>query len=762
MRIGFWFSVVLGLILSGVLSGHLCARAQSTATLTGTLTDPSGAAIAQAEISAERLPAAPGKPHRGTSGDDGRFTLSLAPGKYRVRITHPSFARVEEELALTAGETRELRIRLELERLAATVVVSALAEPATVEVISAPVSVIPREESEQRQATSLAALLESVPGFSLGRTGREGGVTSLFLNGGNSNFTKVLVDGTTVNEPGGAIDFSNFTLDNVEKIEVVRGAESALFGSDAMAAVVQVFTRRGTTRHPQLILLAEGGGFSTARGAAQLSGLLGRFDYSAAAAYSDTAGQGPNDGFLNRTLSGNLAWRFTENNQMRLSVRNNTSDAGVAGPTLIEPPDLDQHNSLHNFSANLSWEFATGSHWRHRLAGTEAYNRQLFDNRLSDFGSSSPTGPNFCDVPVQGMFCDFPFTLRNQLNRAGFQEQSSYLFRQGAMTAGYQYEVENGLLSALGGQHARRNNHAGFLDGRWQPLRRLTFSGGVRAEGNESFGVRVVPRVGLALAAHYGHDFWGATRLRFSYGQGVKEPRLDQSFATDPCFPGNLGLRPERSRSFNVGVEQRFASDRVRVSADYFNNRFRDIVSFTFCVPGGPCPFAPPPACPPAIVKFSFGTYFNTDLARARGANLTIEARPLRWLRVSGNYTYDDSRVLRSPNAFDPAEVPGNRLLRRPVHSGNAILNAAFLRMNWNLAGYFTGRRTDSDFLGLGLTSNPGYARFDLATSYEIRRGVTVYGRVENLFDKQFQDVIGFPALGRDFRLGMKFTLGGE
>src|SRR5207244_8455171 len=104
----------------------------------------------------------------------------------------------------------------------------------------------------------------------------EGGVTSLFLNGGNYNFTKVLVDGTAVNEPGGAIDFSNFTLDNVEKIEVVRGAESALYGSDAMAGVVQVFTHRGTTRRPQLILLAEGGGFSTARGAAQLSGLVDR------------------------------------------------------------------------------------------------------------------------------------------------------------------------------------------------------------------------------------------------------------------------------------------------------------------------------------------------------------------------------------------------------------------------------------------------------------------------------------------------------
>ncbi|MBI3669702.1 MAG: TonB-dependent receptor [Acidobacteria bacterium] len=746
MRSSFRLLASLAVALLGTLFATPCARAQSTATLTGTLTDPSGAAVAQAEISAERLPAAPGSVLRTSSGTDGRFALTLAPGEYRLRVAHPMFARIEQQITLAAGERRELPLRLELERLAATVVVSAQAEPAPADSTSAPVSIVTRQQIDQRQATSLAALLASMPGFSLGRTGREGGVTSLFLNGGNSNFTKVLVDGTTVNEPGGAVDFSHFTLDNVEKIEVVSGAESALFGSDAMAGVVQIFTHRGTTRRPQLTLLAEGGAFSTARGAATLSGLLGRFDYSASAAYLETAGPGPNDGFLNRTLSGNFGWRFTEANQVRLAVRNNTSDAGIAGQTLIVPPDLEQHNSLHNFSANLSAELATGAHWRHRLAGSQSYSRQLFDNPISDFC--------FTTAPF---FCDFPFTARNQFNRAGLAEQSSYLFRQGAITAGYQYEVENGFLSALGGQHARRNNQAGFLDARWQPWQRLTLSGGLRIEANDSFGTRGVPRVGVAYALRDGQDFWGATRLRFSYGKGIKEPRLDQSFGTDPCFPGNAALRPERSRTINAGVEQRLASDRVRITADYFDNRFRDIVSFTFCLPGGPCPVAPPPGCP-----FGFGTFFNTDLARARGTNIAVEARPTRWLVVSGSYSYDDSRVLQSPNAFDPAEEPGNRLLRRPVHSGNLIANAGFRHMNWNLAAYFTGRRTDSDFLGLGLTRNPGYARFDLGTSYELRRGVTLFGRVENLFDKQYQDVIGFPALGRDFRVGMKWILGGK
>jgi vitamin B12 transporter len=737
------------------LFASLSTQAQSNATLNGSLSDPSAAAVAGAEVIATRLDKTNEQPRRANSTADGHFTLSLAPGEYRIEITHPSFARFEQRVTLAAGEAHELRARLELERLAATVVVSAQAEPLAGEAATAPVSILTREQVEQRQAISLGPLLNSLPGFSISRLGREGATTSIFLKGGNSNFTKVLVDGTPVNDPGGAIDLSNFTLENVEKIEVVRGAESALFGSDAMAGVVQVFTHRGTTRRPQLTLLADGGKYATARGAAQLSGLLGRFDYSAAAAYFQTNGQGTNDGFLNRTLSGNFGWRFSETSTLRLALRNTTSDVGAVGQTDFQPPNLDQHDALHNFSANLSLDFATGSHWRHHFFGAEAYDRQFFQNALSDF-FLSPDPFGFCDFPrspqavPSATFCDFPFTSRNQINRTGFYEQSTYFFRRGAVTAGYQYEGENGFLSALENQHAHRDNHAGFFDARAQVTHRLVLSGGVRVEANDSFGTRWVPRGGAVATLRFGHDFWGATRVRFSYGQGIKEPRLDQSFGTDPCFPGNPALRPEQSRTYNAGVEQLLASDRVRISTEYFYDRFRDIVSF------GSAP--PPPAC---VLGFA-GTYFNTDLALARGIDVVVEAKPAHWLTVSGNYSYDNSRVLKSPNAFDPALFPGNRLLKRPVHSGNLVLNAAFRRMNWNLASYFTGRRTDSDFLGLGITNNPGYARFDLAMSYAMRREVTFFGRVENLFDKRYEEAIGYPAYRRLFRLGMKFIFGGE
>ena len=133
-----------------------------------------------------------------------------------------------------------------------------------------------------------------------------------------------------------------------------------------------------------------------------------------------------------------------------------------------------------------------------------------------------------------------------------------------------------------------------------------------------------------------------------------------------------------------------------------------------------------------------------------------------RWLHISGNYTYDDTLVIASPNYYDPTLAPGNRLAKRPLHSATLIANANFHRMNWNLAGYYVGRRTDSDYLGLGITSNPSYVRWDLGTSYHFTRKLSALGRVENLFDRRYQDAVGYPALGLNWRLGMKYVWGGD
>jgi len=718
VRVLFYlFSVVSPIVFLFVLP--TVAQTQTAATLAGAITDPRGASIAGAQISVEQIPSA-SEPVRTVSGSDGHFSLTLAPGRYRVTISRDSFAQVVQEITMAPGETREWNVRMTLEPLSSKVVVTAQTLPLDAESSPAPVTILTRQDIERRIATSLPDLLATQPGFSLGRTGPEGGQTSLFLDGGNSNYTKVLVDGAPVNQPGGLIDFSNFTLDNIEKIEVVHGAESALYGSDAMAGVIQIFTRRGTTRIPELTAFGEGGNFATGRGGAELSGLLGRFDYSAAASDIETSGQGPNDAFRNRTVSGNFGWRFTDTARASLALRDNVSAAGTPGPTVLDPVNTTNSIGLHNFSGNAHVEFTTGTHWHHQLNAIESYFREL---------NIDPVFPTFY-----------------QYNRSSFAAQSTYLIHGLGVTAGYEYEVENGFISYVG-LHVRRNNQAGFLDARWQPIARLTLSAGTRAEDNANFGTRVAPRAGIAYALRMAQGAFGDTRLHASYGQGIVEPRFDQSFGTHPCFPGNPSLSPEQSRTIHAGAEQKLASDRVRLTADYFDNRFHNIISFQEDTPSA--------ACLATHGTFA-GSFFNTNLARARGANLAGEARITHWLSASANYTYDSTRTLSAPNTFDPNYIPGSRLLRRPVNSGNIVLNVAFRRMNWNLSGYFTGRR--DDYPVHGLTVNPGYARLDLAASYNVSHGVSFYGRIANLADKKYQDVLGFPALGREFRVGVKYT----
>jgi len=153
--------------------------------------------------------------------------------------------------------------------------------------------------------------------------------------------------------------------------------------------------------------------------------------------------------------------------------------------------------------------------------------------------------------------------------------------------------------------------------------------------------------------------------------------------------------------------------------------------------------------------------FFNTDKARAYGAISAFEAKVTNWFRVMGNYTYDDTKVLVAPNVFDPTLAPGNRLLHRPLHSANLEMIARWWQMTWLLAGTYVGRATDSDFFGLGITSNPSWVRWDVAATVPVHYGFSVTTRVENLFDRHYQDAVGYPALGRNFRLGMKYVWGG-
>jgi vitamin B12 transporter len=757
--------------LSFSLCSNLKAQSNSSeARLSGTLVDASGSRVPGVRITGQLEGVRNSQVWSATSKADGNYRLAFPAGRYRIRFVQPAFVSREFTFEFAPGESRTLDLRLDLATLSASVIVTAQAEPTEAQQTSDSVSVITRDEIDKRQAVSLADAVLYVPGVAIGRTGPEGGLTSFFLDGGNSYDAKVLVDGAPVNIPGGTIDFSDFMLDNIDKVEIVRGAESALYGTDAVSGVIQLFTHRGETRVPSFSAFAEGGSFSTGRGGAQVSGLLGGFDYSGSGSYFESDGQGPNDSFRNRTESGNFGYRVNDSNQLRVALRNNTSDAGIPGQTLITPPSLHQISDLHDLSANARWDSSAGMHWRHELSGSEAYHRAFSANPIQSFFAQDPAvgcpQANPASVPTPE-FCDFTNAGSiSKYNRSSVNAMTSYLRANFSATAGYQYEIENADISFLGIGHLRRNNQGGYLDFRYSPQRRISLDLGARAEANGNFGTRVVPRVGGSLALRYGSGFWGDTRYRLFYGEGIVEPRFDESSGSSPCSPGNPTLKPEESKTWHTGIEQKLANDRARVSVEYFSNRFYDIISFTSCFSGSGCLIPQPLACPAF-----WGNFFNTDLARARGVNLLAETRQVHWLNISGNYSYDDSRVLKAPNAFDPAEIPGNRLLRRPPQSGSLTIGTEFGHFDILLAGYFSGPRTDSDFLSFTFAGacfgpcqfrNPGYARFDIATNYVLRRGVNFYARATNLFDRRYQDAVGFPALGRDVRVGMRYQFNGK
>jgi vitamin B12 transporter len=744
------------------------SRAQNKsvdAAISGTIVDATGGAIGGVVVTVTSEETR-GVGASATSKADGSYTLAVPAGRYRLRFVRAPFSPAEAVVDVGAGESRISGARLTLERLSSSVVVTAQAEPSLLEQATAPVSIISREEIEARQAVSVTDALLFAPGIAIGRTGAEGGSTSVFLNGGNSNFTKVLIDGAPINPPGGAVDFSSLTLDNIDKVEIVRGAESAIYGTDAVSGVIQLFTHRGERRVPEVNIFAEGGSFSTARGGAEVGGLVGKFDYSAASSYLESGGQGLNDSFINRTVSGNFGYRFSETNQLRLTLRNNTSNAGIPGQTIFTPPSLHQRYDQRIFSANARWDFSTGTHWHHEIGGGEMYTRQHNDNPIQSFFSTDPNllcpQANPASVPT-AEFCDSTNDSRIQYNRANVSAQSSYVRSNFGATAGYEYEVENAFLSSLGVHHARRNNQGGFLDFRWRPIRRVSLNFGGRAEANANFGTRVVPRMGVSMVARFGSGMIGDTLVRAFFGQGIKEPRFDQTLGDNFGDLGNPSLKPESSKNWSAGIEQKLWNDRVRLTADYFYNSFYNIVSFAFCLPdpsnpaGNSCGLAIP-----EVPATGFGFFFNTDRALGRGIKVAGESKFTRWLNLAGNYTYDDTRVLQAPNAFDPSELPGNHLIRRSVNSGSLTLNAQWRRVGFNVGGYFTGVRTDSDFLGLGLSRNPGYARFDLAGHYHLGHGVLLYARAQNLFDKQYEDVIGYPALGRDARVGVRYMFKGR
>ena len=602
------------------------------------------------------------------------------------------------------------------------------------------ISLLSGEQIKTMNPVAASEAVRFLPGAVVNVAGQRGGLGSLFVRGGDSRYNKVLIDAVPVDDPGGTFNFGTVPMAETDRMEFLRGAQSTLYGSDAMTSVVQVFTRSGTTPTPELRFGADGGTFGTAHGYASLAGARSSFDYNAFADQLNTSGQGPNADYTNALQGANLGLALSPRVLFRLRARHSNSRTGVPGEwdfngDRLLPPDMDQRARANNFLASGELTISAPSQWQHRLTGYEYNSRRLNEDDVIDPGRG-------CDT-----FIDCPFRNTSHLNRAGFMYQGDYTPRSWAQTTvGYEFEDENGQVASEGfpASAGLRLNHAAYVQ---QQLiwKRLAAIGGVRYVHNETFGNKAVPKVALSFLAVKGGDDLSGTRLRFSYATGIKEARFEEVFANGPGIIPNPNLKAEENRAFEAGGEQGFLAGRYSLSAIYFNNLFRNQIDFAIVDPN----------------TFT-GQYQNINKSMAHGAELQLNGRLSSRLSLTGAYVYTSSQILVQPSAFDALHQPGQPLLRRPKHSGNVLVTYLGSRWGANLGGSFVGRRADSDFLGFGITHAAGYARVDLGGWYAIHSRITLYANVENAFNAHYNEVVGYPALTGNFRAGVRFRIGGE
>jgi vitamin B12 transporter len=225
---------------------------------------------------------------------------------------------------------------------------------------------------------------------------------------------------------------------------------------------------------------------------------------------------------------------------------------------------------------------------------------------------------------------------------------------------------------------------------------------------------------------------------------GIKEPSFLESYGESFYAQGNPDLDPERSRTFDVGVEQRLFASRLRASLTYFHNDYEDQIAYS-------------------VVDFDTfeGTYVNLAQTRAQGFEVSLEARPVPQLSLFGQYTRLDGEILESPSDFDPVYAVGQPLLRRPKHQGSLGAQLSFPRWSAGVTLALVGERADSDFVGLGLMTNPGYARLDARLRVRLVGALEAFVIGDNLLDEEYQEALGYPALGRAVRGGLRLRLGG-
>jgi vitamin B12 transporter len=610
------------------------------------------------------------------------------------------------------------------------VVVTANRTPAFADHVGQSLTVLTLDQIRLDQEPQVADILARTPGVTLTQNGGPGGVASIFIRGADSDETLVLIDGVKVNDPSDpatSYDFSNLYAGDIARIEVLRGPESTLYGSEAMGGVVNIITA-AATKPLEGDIQAEGGSYGTAYVRGGIGGKEGAFDWRLGAWYDSTDGVSDFD----KTFGG------TGNDPFHTAGASARIRYDIA-PTV----QLDQR-------VYYTWS-------RNEFDG--------YDTPSYSFGNDNEFGRNQQVVDYTGL--DFQMLDGRLQNRVAVEynyfdrveedpDQAGSKFtvidKGAASTLEYEgvYAIAPGYQAVFGAQDAystiysgsplypppvaaNDNMASGYAQVTGEVLPGLTLTGGGRYDAHSTFGGHAT---GQASAAWRLAD--GNTILRASFGQGFKAPSLYELYSEY----GSTSLRPELANGWDTGIEQHFLHGRVIVQTTWFGRETRDLIEFVSCygVTTGGC-----------ASNTVGGYYANVDRAFAEGAEVSASWQATSRLQLSGNYTHDYD-VDRSPGS----STYGFQLPRQPRNTANASASYVWpIKLTTIVALRYADKSYDDAYNSIPLQS---YVLWDVRASYPLRPHLEVYGRIENLTDKHYETAYEYGTLGRAAYAGVRYS----
>lgn len=725
------------------------AQAQR-ASVTGTVLDPDGRPAHRATVLVTDQTAVRGT---GVTDDEGRFQIAdLAAGRYELRVAMDGFAATPVTITLSPDDSQRVTLPLRVSAVSESVVVTAAGRELPQSRVTDSVTVVTADDIAASQfETVVDALRFTVPGLGVTATGGRGGQTALFTRGGESDFTLVMIDGVRVNGFGGAFDFAHLPVADIERIEVVRGPQSAVYGSDAIGGVVQIITKQGGPARVGGVI--EGGTFGTSRISLNTAGSAGPVAWGAAVEQLDTDGQSgetsqsgetvSNDDYTRRNVSLHGQWRGERGTTVRSVFRYGTNERGFPGPWGSDPGGTYSGIDTLSRGTNDNRVISVGASQR---LGARVDQRVELSHMNRDSSFNGPFGESVSDANRLTFRARTDATLSDTIVATGGfdiqQEQAGSTFITDASFT--EVPVDRNMLGFFG-------------ELRFDPTNRLSVTAGIRGDritreglpgdgfGRPTFGdeteVATNPKVSLGWFLRPAETTSDWTRLRVSAATGIRPPS-----AFEIAFTDNPALKSERTRSVDVGVEQALVGGRMLVEATAFFNRYDDLI-----VSVGQ--------------SFQNASQFRTDNlsnSQARGIEFAATGRTPQGFEARATYTWLHTEILAVDST--DSEAPGgfsigDALLRRPRHQGSVELS-----FTQPLFSVFTSIGTRSATLDVdpsfgsfgGFFDNPGYAVVNLGGSVRAWTGIEFTARVQNLMDRRYEEAFGFPTLGRSVMAGIR------